>query len=56
MQAQKYSNTQKQDAHQKRHGSINSDDFIDEDEDPELMNAIMASLLTPDLNDDGTFN
>ena len=40
----------------KRAASINSDDFIDEDEDPELMNAIMASLLTPEVNDDGTYN
>ena len=53
LQTQKYSNTQRP-VQQKRAASINSDDFIDEDEDPELMDAIMASLLTPELNDDGT--
>jgi hypothetical protein len=31
--------------------SINSEDFIDEEEDPGLLEAIMASLLKPEQND-----
>lgn len=36
-----------------RKTSLDSNDFIDEEEDPDLMDAIMASLLQPDKSKHG---
>ena len=38
-----------------RSPNFNPEDFIDEDEDPQMLEAIMASLLQPDQNVDGNF-
>ncbi len=51
---QKYSNAAKPEV-KKHNVSINSEDFIDEDEDPGMLEAIMASLLKPDQNDGSSY-